>query len=331
MLGGPVPRPRNHITSASDGSEIGAGSPCIPGVSSARSALWAARAQGSAPASPYPGDVSETRAAADFQSDLDLALRLADAADGQSLPRFDAADLNVSLKADRSHVTDADLATERAIREILQTERPGDGILGEEFGTSGDTHRQWIVDPIDGTANFLRGVPMWGTMISLAIDGVARVGVVSMPALGRRWWAAPGLGAWASTDAEPRAIRVSDVASLDDASVSFQSIAQWDQAGHLDDLIALSRRVWRDRAYGDVFSYMMLAEGRIDMVAEFDVKEYDIAAAFAIVAEAGGTATAYDGTATLSGRSALATNGVLHGAFLAQLHGAAEPPAATVR
>ncbi|VXB02331.1 Histidinol-phosphatase [Microbacterium sp. 8M] len=272
--------------------------------------------------------MSETRADADFQSDLDLALRLADAADAQSLPRFDAADLNVSLKADRSHVTDADLATERAIREILQAERPEDGILGEEFGTSGDARRQWIIDPIDGTANFLRGVPMWGTMISLAIEGVAQVGVVSMPALGRRWWAAPGLGAWASTDAEPRAIRVSDVATLDDASVSFQSIAQWDEAGHLDALIALSRRVWRDRAYGDVFSYMMLAEGRIDMVAEFGVKEYDIAAAFAIVTEAGGTATAFDGTPTLAGLSALATNGVLHDAFLTQLHGTEAPPAA---
>ncbi|GAA4483414.1 inositol monophosphatase family protein [Microbacterium panaciterrae] len=263
--------------------------------------------------------MTETRAEAEFQSDLDLALRLADAADAQSLPRFDAADLSVSLKADHSHVTDADLATERAIRDMLQSERPEDGILGEEFGTTGDAQRQWIIDPIDGTANFLRGVPLWGTMISLAVDGVARVGVVSMPALGRRWWAAPGLGAWASTDAEPRAIRVSDVSSLDDASISFQSIAQWDEAGHLDRLVALSRRVWRDRAYGDVFAYMMLAEGRLDMVAEFGVKEYDIAAAFAIVAEAGGTATAFDGSPTLSARSALATNGVLHTAFLEQV------------
>ena len=248
----------------------------------------------------------------DFRSDLDLALRLADAADAQSLPRFDAADLAVSLKADHSHVTDADLATERAIREILQTERAADGILGEEYGTSGDTHRQWIVDPIDGTANFLRGVPLWGTMISLAVDGVARVGAVSRP----RWWAAPGLGAWTTTHAGPRRIHVSDVSSLDDASVSFQSIAQWDESGHLDPLLALSRRVWRDRAYGDVFSYMLLAEGRLDMVAEFGVKEYDIAAAFAIVAEAGGLATAFDGSPSLSARSALATNGRLHEEFL---------------
>lgn len=258
----------------------------------------------------------ESPATTDFRSDLELALRLADAADAQSLPRFDSADLTVSLKADRSHVTDADLATERAIRAILQVERPEEGILGEEFGSEGDTRRQWIIDPIDGTANFLRGVPMWGTMISLAVDGAPKVGVVSMPALGRRWWAAPGLGAWASTDGEPRRIGVSDVDSLDDASVSFQSIQQWDRAGRIDALVALSRRIWRDRAYGDVFSYMMLAEGRIDMVAEFDVKEYDIAAAIAIVAEAGGRSTSFSGEDTISDLSILATNGRLHGAFL---------------
>ena len=137
----------------------------------------------------------------DLAADLALALRLADAADAQSLPRFDAADLRVSLKADSSHVTDADLAVERAIRDALATERPDDGIFGEEFGAQGDTTRQWIIDPIDGTANFLRGVPVWGTMIALAIDGVPRVGVVSAPALGRRWWAAAGSGAWTATGA----------------------------------------------------------------------------------------------------------------------------------
>nr|WP_218844892.1 inositol monophosphatase family protein [Microbacterium pseudoresistens] len=252
---------------------------------------------------------------------------MADAADAQTLPRFEAGDLTVSLKPDRSHVTDADLAAERSVRELLRAERPDDGILGEEYGTEGDTHRQWIIDPIDGTANFLRGVPLWGTMISLAIDGVARVGVVSMPALGRRWWAAPGLGAWTSDARASRPIRVSSVDTLDEASVSFQSIAQWDDAGHLDALVALSRRVWRDRAYGDVYAYMLLAEGRIDMVAEFDVKEYDIAAAFAIVAEAGGRTTAFDGAATLDSRSALATNGVIHDAFLAFFDGRADASA----
>ncbi len=253
---------------------------------------------------------------AELRADLELALRLADAADAQSLPRFDAADLEISTKADNSHVTDADLATERAIRQVLALERPDDGILGEEFGTQGDAHRQWIIDPIDGTAHFLRGIPLWGTMIALAIDGVPQVGVVSMPALGRRWWASTGDGAWTDTDAGPRRLKASGVSTLADATVSFQSIAQWAEAGRLPALLELAENVWRDRAYGDVFSYMMLAEGRIDMVAEFDVKEYDIAAAVPIVREAGGRMTSIDGRDTISDRSTLATNGLLHDAFL---------------
>ncbi len=268
----------------------------------------------------YPERVTDSPAAADLGDDLALALRLADAADAQSLPRFDAADLRVSLKADRSHVTDADLATEKAIRDILAAERPEDGILGEEFGTEGDVHRQWIIDPIDGTANFLRGIPLWGTMIALAIDGIPQVGVVSMPALGRRWWAASDLGAWTGTPQAPRSLRVSAVDSLDDASVSFQSITQWADAGKTQALLALADRVWRDRAYGDVYAYMLLAEGRIDMVAEFGVKEYDIAAAVAIVREAGGRMTSFDGAETLSALSTLATNGILHEEFLTLLH-----------
>ena len=255
-----------------------------------------------------------------LSDDLELALRLADAADAQSLPRFDSPDLEVSTKADHSHVTDADLATERAIRAILASERPEDGIFGEEFGAQGSTHRQWIIDPIDGTANFLRGVPLWGTMIALAVDGTPQVGVVSMPALGRRWWAAAGFGSWTATEAEPRRLRASSVSSLDDASVSFQSIAQWVESGHLDQLLTLSDRVWRDRAYGDIYAYMLLAEGRIDMVAEFGVKEYDIAAAVPIVREAGGRMTGFDGAETISDLSTLASNGVLHDAFLELLH-----------
>lgn len=259
-----------------------------------------------------------------MQDDLHFALRLADAADAQSLPRFDAADLHVSTKADSTHVTDADLATERAIRELIVAERPDDGIFGEEFGaqdgTHGETSRQWIIDPIDGTANFLRGVPVWGTMIALAIDGVPKVGVVSSPAMGRRWWGAEGLGSFTATAGEPQRLRVSSIDALGNASACFQSIAQWDDAGKLPALIALSRRVWRDRAYGDVWSYMLLAEGRLEMVAEFDVKEYDIAAAVPIVQEAGGRMTSFDGDETISARSTLATNGVLHETLLTFLH-----------
>ena len=247
--------------------------------------------------------------------DLALALRLADAADEQTMPRFDRAGLQVSLKADRSHVTEADLAAERTIRDLIEAERPGDAIFGEEYGAT-EGARRWIIDPIDGTANFLRGVPAWGTMIALEIDGVISLGVVSMPAMGRRWWAANGLGAF--TDGERR-IGVSSVDTLEEASLSFQSIGQWRDAGHLDALLTLQERVWRDRAYGDIWAYMLLAEGHLDIVGEFDVKEYDVAAAAAIVREAGGRFTSLEGSETLDTLSAVATNSRLHEQVLATL------------
>ena len=250
--------------------------------------------------------------------DLDLALRLADRADAISSAHFRSLDLHVDTKPDRTHVTEADLAVERALRETLASERPADGILGEEYGTEGDAARQWIIDPIDGTANYLRGVPVWGTLIALAVDGVPVVGVVSSPSLGKRWWAASGGGAW-TTDApgtEPRRLRVSGVADLEHASISFQSIAQWDEAGYLDRLIALTRSVWRDRAYGDMWSYMLLAEGVLDAVGEFGVKTYDLAALIPIVEEAGGTFTSVTGTPGPGNGSSLASNGLLHAALL---------------
>ncbi|MFC9559180.1 inositol monophosphatase family protein [Agromyces sp. NPDC056965] len=293
--------------------------------------------------------------ATQLTSDLALALELADLADAVSIGRFRAIDLDVQTKPDRSPVTEADLAVERAIRERLAAARPGDGILGEEFGTEGDGARQWIIDPIDGTANFLRGVPVWGTLISLAIDGVPILGVASAPAMGRRWWGATGLGAWTTTSAAEagasdagasdagasdamavadteaaggdasvpgaRRLQVSGVASLADASLSFQSLAQWREAGYLDRLLALSERVWRDRAYGDLWSYMLLAEGLIDITGEFDVKPYDLAALIPIVEEAGGRFTAITGERGPWSGSALATNGALHDVVLAALAG----------
>jgi histidinol-phosphatase len=257
----------------------------------------------------------------DLRADLELAMRLADAADAASMSRFDAADLDVSLKADATHVTEADLATERAIRTLLEAERPDDGIFGEEFGVTGDAPRQWIIDPIDGTANYLKGIPMWTTLIALSIDGVPRVGVASQPAIGRRWWAASGLGAWTDgPDGEPQRLAVSSVDTIAASSVSFQSIGQWRDAGKLDALERLTSSVWRDRGYGDAWPYMLLAEGRLEFVAEFDVKEYDIAALVPIVTEAGGRFTSFDGEDTVSARSSLATNGVLHEAYLRLLH-----------
>ncbi|MDN3496633.1 inositol monophosphatase family protein [Planococcus sp. APC 4015] len=261
---------------------------------------------------PYAGDLSD---------DLALALRLADAADAASMSRFDSPDLDVQAKPDATFVTDADLATEEAIRAILTSERPDDGVLGEEFGTTGEGARQWIIDPIDGTHNYLKGIPMWTVLIALAIDGVPRVGVVSQPAIGRRWWAASGLGAWTNTpDGDPKRITVSNVDDVARASVSFQSIEQWRDAGELPALERLTSAVWRDRGYGDAWPYMLLAEGRLELVAEFGVKEYDIAALAPIVIEAGGAFTAFSGAHSLSERSSLATNRVLHDDFLRLLH-----------
>lgn len=258
---------------------------------------------------------------ADPTDDLALALRLADAADAVAMQRFDAADLRIDTKPDRTHVTEADLATERAIRQILDVERPADAILGEEYGSSGDTSRRWVIDPIDGTHNYMRGIPVWATLIALTVDGVPTVGVVSQPAIGRRWWAATGHGAWTTTaTGDTRRIHVSGVDDIAASSISFQSIEQWDDVDLLPTLERLARAVWRDRAYGDALPYMWLAEGRLELVAEFGVKEYDIAAIAPIVREAGGTFTAYDGTDRLDAESSLATNGVLHDAFLSLLH-----------
>ncbi|MBC7517367.1 MAG: histidinol phosphatase [Microbacteriaceae bacterium] len=271
-----------------------------------------------------------------LQSDLLLARELADMADSISSDRFRANDLLVTMKPDMTHVTDADKAVEAAIRGGLADSRPDDAILGEEFGGFGEfsgeaagstnaPHRQWIVDPIDGTANFVRGVPVWATLISLAIDGVPVLGVVSAPALRQRWWAARGQGAWTSeqispTETRERRIFVSGVSNLGDASLSYNSLKGWDEEGKLDALIELSREVWRTRAYGDMWSYMMVAEGLIDVAAEFDLKPWDIAALAPIVEEAGGAFTSVAGIRGPWSGSALATNGLLHEAVLEVLN-----------
>ena len=259
--------------------------------------------------------------------DLELAIQLADAADAISRERFTAMDLAVTTKPDRTPVTDADQAVEKAIRALLAEQRPADGILGEEFGAEGSSTRQWIIDPIDGTAGFLRGIPIWATLIALAVDGVPVVGVVSAPALGKRWWATTGNGAWMSDEHNPNAaptqMRVSAVATLADASLSYNSIQQWDKAGRLDSLIDLSRQVWRTRAYGDMWSYMLLAEGHLDIAGEFDLQPYDMAALVPIVQEAGGRFTSIDGQEGPWHGSALATNGLLHQTTLEALGGGA--------
>lgn len=265
-------------------------------------------------------DTSASATAPSIADDLGLALRLADAADEISMSRFRANDLHIETKPDRSHVTDADRAVETAIRELLAAERPGDAILGEEFGVEGTSSRRWIIDPIDGTHNYERGLPLWGTLIALADGDDVVVGVASMPTIDRRWWASRGSGSWTSELAGGiRRLHVSGIADLAHASISFQSIAQWDRAGYIDRLLDLTRVVWRDRGYGDLWPYTFVAEGMLEMVGEFDVKPYDLSPLAIIVEEAGGRFTSVDGKPGPWHGSSLATNGLLHDEFLARL------------
>jgi histidinol-phosphatase len=256
-----------------------------------------------------------------IEDDLALALRLADVADGLSMARFRAADLVVDTKPDLTPVSEADRAVEKALRAALTDERPADGILGEEFGSAGSTERQWIIDPIDGTKNYVRGVPVWATLIALLVDDEVVVGVVSAPALARRWWAGRGLGAFATDPgtAAPRRLQVSRVAALPDASFSYSDAVGWAEHGAADGLDTLLTGTWRQRAYGDFWSHMMVAEGVVDVAAEPRLETYDMAALVPIVQESGGLMTSYDGGSALGGGSALTTNGLLHADVLALL------------
>jgi histidinol-phosphatase len=255
----------------------------------------------------------------DYAADLDLAQRLADAADAITVDRFGAADLVVDSKPDLTPVSDADTAVERAIRELLAEHRPADAISGEEFGTDGAGPRRWVIDPVDGTKNFVRGVPVWATLIALLDGDEPVVGVVSAPALGgRRWWAARGSGAWLSVpDCPDRRLAVSQVAHLEDASLSYSSLSGW--GTRRDAFLALTDQVWRTRAYGDFWSYMLVAEGSVDLAAEPELSLWDMAALAPIVTEAGGSFTALDGAPGVHHGNAAASNGVLHDAFLAAL------------
>jgi histidinol-phosphatase len=221
-------------------------------------------------------------------------------------------------------VTDADRSVEEGIRRTLSRARPRDAVVGEEQGTTGHGSRRWVVDPIDGTKNFVRGVPVWATLIALMIDDEVVVGCVSAPQLNRRWWASKDGGAWTGRsllNASP--CRVSDVARLEDASLSYSSLGGWDDRGRLDDFLSLARRCWRTRAYGDFWSYMLLAEGAVDLAAEPELALHDMAALDVIVREAGGQFTALDGTPGPLGGDALASNGRLHEQALTFLGSAA--------
>lgn len=256
-----------------------------------------------------------------IQADLTVALDLAGRADAITQDRFGALDLRIDTKPDLTPVTDADRAVEAAVRESLAQCRPDDAVLGEEFGgTAIFAGRQWVVDPIDGTKNFVRGVPVWATLIALLDDGVPIVGVVSAPALRRRWWAARGLGAFTSfNDSQSRRIEVSQVADIASASLSFSSLSGWATRGTRENFIELTDAVWRVRAYGDFYSYCLLAEGAVDIAAEPEVNLWDLAALDILVREAGGQFTSLDGAAGPHGGSAVATNGRLHNTTLASL------------
>ncbi|MDQ6658122.1 MAG: histidinol-phosphatase [Actinomycetota bacterium] len=265
-----------------------------------------------------PTDQSDQRA-----DDLALALRLADAADAISLPRFGAADLRVASKPDLTPVSDADLAVETAIRAVLASERPADSVLGEEYGdTRPGAGRRWVIDPIDGTKNFVRRVPIWATLIGLVDGDQIVVGVVSAPSLARRWWATDGTAAFGTFNGgDPRRLQTSDVAEVADASLAYSDYSEWDAAGRGPAFRALAERCWRTRGYGDFYSYMLVAEGAVDIAAEPELSVWDIAALVPIVTAAGGRFSQLDGSRTgPAPASAVATNGRLHDAVIDALN-----------
>jgi histidinol-phosphatase len=254
----------------------------------------------------------------DYAADLALALSLADDADRISLSRFRAEDLIVETKPDLTPVSEADRAVERALRERLAAERPADGILGEEYGSEGAGARRWILDPIDGTKNYVRGVPVWATLIALMDGDDIVLGVVSAPALARRWWAASGFGAYAIDPASPspRRLQVSAVRRLEDASFSYSDAVGWDRRDAAAGLGTLLTQTWRQRAYGDFWSHMLVAEGVVDVAAEPELESYDMAALIPVIVEAGGRATAFNGSPALVGGSLITSNGALHASVL---------------
>jgi histidinol-phosphatase len=252
--------------------------------------------------------------------DLALALELADLADAITIDRFGAADLVVDTKPDLTPVTEADTAVERAVRERVAAVRPGDVVVGEEYGTpSNDSARRWIVDPIDGTSSYLRGIPVWATLLGLQVADELTVGVVSAPALGRRWWASRGSGAFVRSgeQGDARELRVSDVRELSDSQLCFGGLEEWEEVGHAASLLELGRACWRSRGFGDFWGYMMVAEGGAEIMLDPIVSVWDLAAPLVIVEEAGGRFTDFSGARTAAGGDALGTNGHVHEAALA--------------
>jgi histidinol-phosphatase len=270
----------------------------------------------------------------DLRDDLALAHALADLADAISLDRYQAQDLVVTTKPDNTPVTDADRAVETAIREALATHRQTDGLVGEEFGSDkGTSGRYWVIDPIDGTKNFMRGVPTWATLIALVnVDAAGTeevvVGIASAPALARRWSAAKGHGAFVrfnsgSVDdlteefdsvSNEKKISVSKVAKLSDSSISYSDFIGW--GDRLEPFQKMLANAWRTRGIGDFWSHMLVAEGAVDVAIEPSLAVWDMAALDIIVREAGGVFTNTAGQSGPFGGSGVSTNGVLHNAVI---------------
>lgn len=243
-----------------------------------------------------------------MRSDLELALLLADAADAVSAPLFRSG-LAVETKPDLTPVTEADRAVERELRRLLASERPADAVLGEEEGATGAARpgRRWLLDPIDGTRNYARGIPVWATLVALEENGAVRLGVVSAPALGRRWWAERGAGAFASGER----VRVSGISRIEDAVLCLAPE---------NPLPELARRAWHPRGFGDFWAHMLVAEGAVDGVVEtVGVAEWDLAAVQVIVEEAGGRFSDFSGRRRLDAGTAVTSNGLLHEQLLAAL------------
>lgn len=252
--------------------------------------------------------------------DVRLMHMLADDADSLSMNRFKALDLQFENKPDDSPVTEADKAVEESIRRTLAKARPREAVHGEEMSDTGDSPRRWIIDPIDGTKNYLRGVPVWATLIALQVEGEVVASVVSAPALSRRWWASFRGGASTGKSLfSASEIRVSKVDSLEHASLSYSDIDGWVNTPRGQGFIDLMRQSWRTRAYGDFWSYMLVAEGAVDIACEPDLELYDMAALDIIVREAGGLFTNLDGDPGVNGPGALASNGRLHDIALEML------------
>ncbi len=248
-----------------------------------------------------------------YDDDLRLAHVIADQVDAVTMSRFRALDLHVETKPDHTPVSDADRLAEEIVRAQLGRTRPRDAVVGEELPATGHGPRQWVIDPIDGTKNFVRGVPVWATLIGLIDNGEVVLGLVSAPALSRRWWAAVGSGAWSGRSlASATRLRVSQVGDLADASLSYSSLSGWEEQGRLEGFLDLTRTVWRTRAYGDFWSYVLVAEGAVDVACEPELALHDMAALVPIVTEAGGTFTSVRGVPGPFGGSALVTNGLLH-------------------